>query len=130
MGAVYEDKIKMFFDEHMHEDEEIRYILKGNGYFDVRNVGDKWIRIKAEPGDLLVLPAGIYHRFTVDEDNVRTSQMHVVGWCADTDTIQYINATRLFQTQPKWAALNRGEETDANDYRKNYKHAISNGSAD
>ena len=48
---------------------------------------------------------------------------------ANVIAIQYINATRLFQTQPKWAALNRGEETDANDYRKNYKHAISNGSA-
>ena len=53
----------------------------------------------------------------------------VVGWSANVTAIQYINATRLFQTQPKWAALNRGEETDANDYRKNYKRAISNGSA-
>jgi len=47
---------------HTRSWQEIRYILDGSGYFDVRNLDDQWVRVAMEKGDLLVLPAGIYHR--------------------------------------------------------------------
>ena len=56
----------------MHETKEIRRVLDGSGFFDLREHNgpdEEWIRVHVTPGDLLVVPAGIYHRFTLDEGN-------------------------------------------------------------
>ncbi|KAI0919988.1 hypothetical protein AcW1_002898 [Taiwanofungus camphoratus] len=106
MGEQFEANLKKFYHEHMHEDEEIRYIIEGSGFFDVREHStDAWVRLHVTAGDMIVLPAGIYHRFSLDTGNKSRTM-------------------RLFKDEPKWIAYNRSSETDTNPYRLGYLKTV------
>ena len=61
-------EMEKFYEEHMHADQEVRAYLDGSAFFDVRDKDDNWIRMAVGKGDMVILPAGIYHRFTLDEN--------------------------------------------------------------
>jgi len=59
------------------------FVLEGEGIFDIRSKGDRWMRVKVEAGDLIVVPKERYHRFELTE----------------TKTIRCV---RLFQDASGW----------------------------
>lgn len=78
------DVILAKFDrEHLHSDDEVRYVLEGQGIFDIRSRDDRWMRVVVEPGDFLVVPKDRHHRFLLTD--ART-----------------IRAVRLFEDQAGW----------------------------
>ncbi|KAF5289438.1 hypothetical protein FQR65_LT11811 [Abscondita terminalis] len=102
----YEEKLKTFFTEHLHTDEEIRFVIEGSGFFDVRDKNDEWIRVEVVSGDMIVLPKGIYHRFTLDMNN-------------------YVKVKRFFIGEPVWTAHNR--PVDEMECRKQYVESMKAG---
>ena len=56
-----------FKDEHHHDDDEVRFVLEGEGIFDIRSHDDRWMRVQVDAGDLIVVPAGRHHRFLMTD---------------------------------------------------------------
>lgn len=72
-----------FADEHLHTDDEVRYVLDGEGIFDIRSVDDRWMRVTVEAGDLIVVPANLHHRFLLtDKKSIRCVRLFkdASGW--------------------------------------------------
>jgi 1,2-dihydroxy-3-keto-5-methylthiopentene dioxygenase len=72
-----------FVDEHFHDDDEVRFVLEGEGVFDIRANDDRWMRVVVERGDLIVVPANRHHRFLLtDQKNIRCVRLFkdASGW--------------------------------------------------
>jgi 1,2-dihydroxy-3-keto-5-methylthiopentene dioxygenase len=80
--------LEKFRDEHLHEEDEVRFVLAGAGIFDIRSADDRWMRVQVGPGDVLVVPKGRYHRFFLTADST-------------------IRCVRLFQDPAGWKPVYR-----------------------
>jgi 1,2-dihydroxy-3-keto-5-methylthiopentene dioxygenase len=72
-----------FVDEHHHDDDEVRFVLEGEGIFDIRSNEDAWMRVKVEQGDLIIVPKNRHHRFLLtDSKRIRCVRLFkdTSGW--------------------------------------------------
>ncbi|MDQ2920549.1 MAG: cupin domain-containing protein, partial [Acidobacteriota bacterium] len=72
-----------FNREHWHEEDEVRFIIRGRGLFHIRPSEGPLTEVEVETGDLLIVPRGTRHWFDL---------------CAD----RAIRAIRLFQDSAGW----------------------------
>jgi 1,2-dihydroxy-3-keto-5-methylthiopentene dioxygenase len=72
-----------FRKEHWHDEDEVRFILRGRGVFHIHPKDAPVMAIEVVPGDLLRVPRGTHHWFDL---------------CSERD----IRAIRLFQDVSGW----------------------------
>jgi len=82
-----------FDREHTHSEDEVRFILAGRGIFFL-HIGGKVLSVEVHPGDLLRVPRGTTHWFTL---------------CAD----RRIRAIRWFQETTGWTPAYTGSGVDS-----------------
>jgi len=68
-----------FDKEHTHSEDEVRFVLAGRGIFFL-HVGGRVLSVEVGPGDLLRVPRGTAHWFTLCEDR----RIRAVRWFQDT----------------------------------------------
>jgi 1,2-dihydroxy-3-keto-5-methylthiopentene dioxygenase len=83
-----------FRREHWHDEDEVRFILRGRGVFHIHPRDAAVMAIEVVPGDLIRVPRGTHHWFDL---------------CPERD----IRAIRLFQDASGWTPRYTGTGVDA-----------------
>jgi len=78
-----EPMLRKFSREHWHDEDEVRFIIRGRGLFHIHPRQGRLTAIEVEAGDLIRVPRGTWHWFDL---------------CGD----RTIRAIRLFQDQSGW----------------------------
>ncbi len=84
-----------FNREHWHDEDEVRFIVKGRGLFHIAPKDGDVVSIEVEAGDLIRVPRGTLHWFNL---------------CGD----RTIRAIRLFQDTSGWTPHYTDSGVDAN----------------
>lgn len=80
------DELLARFDkEHLHTEDEVRFVVSGRGVFAIRGADGQMYDVEVHPGDLLAVPEGTRHWFTLCED-------------------RHIQCIRLFTDKAGWVA--------------------------
>jgi 1,2-dihydroxy-3-keto-5-methylthiopentene dioxygenase len=78
-----ETMLARFDKEHTHSEDEVRFILAGRGIFFLHQKADgvdKVVSVEVGPGDMLRVPQGTTHWFTLCEDR----RIRAIRWFQDT----------------------------------------------
>jgi 1,2-dihydroxy-3-keto-5-methylthiopentene dioxygenase len=87
-----EDLLARFDKEHTHDEDEVRFILAGRGIFFL-TLDKSVVSVEVGPGDMLRVPRGTKHWFTLCED-------------------RRIRAIRWFQYTSGWTPHYTGSDVD------------------
>jgi len=81
-----EAMLARFDKEHTHSEDEVRFILAGRGIFFL-HLGERVYSVEVGPGDMLRVPRGTTHWFTLCEDR----RIRAIRWFQQTEgwTPQY-----------------------------------------
>ncbi len=74
-----EAMLARFDKEHTHSEDEVRFILAGRGIFFLHLQG-RVVSVEVGPGDMLRVPRGTTHWFTLCEDR----RIRAIRWFQDT----------------------------------------------
>lgn len=80
-----DELLNKFDKEHHHEEDEVRFVVDGRGVFTIHAEDDTVFDVELHPGDLIVIPDGTKHWFTLCED-------------------KQIQCIRFFQSEGGWEA--------------------------
>ena len=91
-----DEMMSKFKQEHTHSEDEVRFTVRGSGVFQIHPENGPVIGVKVESGDLINVPAGTKHWFTLcDDKTIRCIRLFEdpSGW-----TPHYVEGSTLHET--------------------------------